>query len=185
VPAASKQRIEEVARDLMARRGYHGMGLKAVSDAAHLPYGSIYHHFPGGKEEIAAAAIVVSGDLIGGLMEALFAGTPPPDAVRAMFDFMAGRLEASDWAEGCAIGTPALDGGDDSAVVREACEHAFGRMIAAVAAGLTAAGRPADEAHALATTVIATYEGATMLARVQRSRAPLDDAARTLLTLLG
>src|SRR6266545_6907469 len=161
MPAGSKQRIEEVARDLMARRGYHGMGLKAVSDAAKLPYGSIYHHFPGGKEEIAAAAIVVSGDVVGQVMRMLFASTPPPEAVQAMFDFMAARLEQSDWSEGCAIGTPALDGGHDSPVVREACERAFGQMVDAVADGLTAAGRSADEAHALATTVIATYEGAT------------------------
>jgi TetR/AcrR family transcriptional repressor of lmrAB and yxaGH operons len=58
-------------------------------------------------------------------------------------------------------------------------------MVAAVADGLTAAGRPADQAHALATTIIATYEGATMLARIQRSRQPLDAAADALSRLVG
>ncbi|HMG40196.1 MAG TPA: helix-turn-helix domain-containing protein, partial [Acidimicrobiales bacterium] len=65
-----------MSSELLARRGYNGMGLKAVSEAAGLPYGSIYHHFPGGKEEIAASAIGSVGTVVGGLLETLFASRP-------------------------------------------------------------------------------------------------------------
>ncbi len=184
MPAGSKQRIEDVARDLMSRRGYNGMGLKAVSDAAELPYGSIYHHFPGGKEQIAAAAIAATGEVLGELLRALFTTTPPDQAVQAMFDFMVGRLEQSDWSEGCAIGTPALDGTDESADVRLACVAAFGHMVDPIAEGLVTAGMGDDDAHDLATTILAAYEGATMMARVQRSAAPLRATAKAMISLL-
>ncbi|OWY59044.1 TetR family transcriptional regulator, partial [cyanobacterium TDX16] len=53
----SKQRIQTVALDLLSRHGYAGTGIKAVSEASGLPYGSIYHHFPGGKEELVVSAL--------------------------------------------------------------------------------------------------------------------------------
>jgi TetR/AcrR family transcriptional repressor of lmrAB and yxaGH operons len=182
--AGSKQRIESVASDILARRGFNGMGLKALSDAAQLPYGSIYHHFPGGKEQIAASAITAITTMIEQLLDGLFAAEPPDGAVRAMFDYMAGRLAESDWASGCPVGTPAQDGADDSALVRQACRASFATMIGAVARGLERAGVEPEPAHDLATTVVATYEGATMLARVQRSAEPLAAARDAMVTLL-
>ena len=185
VASGSKQRIEAVSADLLARHGYNGMGLKALSQAAGLPYGSIYHHFPGGKEEIAASAIGNLGALVRELLESLFASMPVDRAVLAMFDYMAGRLEASDWADGCPIGTPAQDGATDSAVVRAACEVALGQMVVTIAGALATAGVAAERADDLATSVVAAYEGATILARVQRSAAPLRSTARTMATLMG
>jgi TetR/AcrR family transcriptional repressor of lmrAB and yxaGH operons len=184
VASGSKERIEAVSGDLLARHGYNGTGLKAVSQAAGLPYGSIYHHFPGGKEEIAASAIGNLGALVGQLLESLFASMPADRAVVAMFDYMAGRLEASDWSDGCPVGTPAQDGANDSATVREACDAAFGAMVTAIAAALVDAGVAEPSARDLATTVIAAYEGATLLARVQRSAAPLHATATTMATLV-
>ena len=182
--SGSKERIEAVSADLLARHGYNGMGLKALSQAAGLPYGSIYHHFPGGKEEIAASAIANLGAVVAQLLESLFASVPADRAVVAMFDYMAGRLEASDWAEGCVIGTPAQDGAVDSPIVREACEAALGQMTTVIGRALVDAGVAPGTADGLAVTVVAAYEGATMLARVQRSAAPLHTTATTLADLL-
>jgi TetR/AcrR family transcriptional repressor of lmrAB and yxaGH operons len=184
MPAGSKQRIEQIASEILSRRGYNGMGLKALSDAAGLPYGSIYHHFPGGKEQIAAAAITSIGDGVGDLLAALFATSPPDDAVRAMFDFMTERLEQSDWAEGCSVGTPAQDGAGDSAAVREACEVAFDRLVQAIADGLVAAGLTSTAAQDLATAVFAAYQGAALLARVQRSKQPLSSTGEAMAGLV-
>ncbi|MFD0360982.1 TetR/AcrR family transcriptional regulator [Nocardia sp. GCM10030253] len=171
----SRRRIEVAAAGLLARRGYHGFGLKALSEAAGLPYGSIYHHFPGGKEEIAVAAItgtgVVSGRLIAQAPTDVFATTA------TMFEFMVAKLAGSDWTDGCAVGTPALDGGSDVDAVRSACGAAFEEIERAFASLLTELGLAAGEAEELATTVVAAYEGATILARVRRSDAPLRTVA--------
>lgn len=167
----SRRRIEVAACGLLARHGYHGFGLKKLSEAAGLPYGSIYHHFPGGKEEIAVAAIIGTGRLSG-----RFIAQEPTEVfttMSTMFEAMIGKLAHSDWSDGCPVGTPALDGGSDVDAVRTACVTAFDTMERAFAGLLVESGLPEDRAGELATTVVAAYEGATILARVRRSDAPL------------
>ena len=181
----SKARIESAAADLLARDGFNGMGLKALSDAVGLPYGSIYHHFPGGKEEIAAAAILGNAEVVGELLQANLAGGVTDDAIRRMFAFMAERLEASGWQLGCVVGTPSADDPADAPQVQAACAEGFARIVDPIADALVAEGRPARDARALALTLVAAYEGATLLARTQRSREPLASAAEAMVRLVA
>ncbi|MFE3795674.1 TetR/AcrR family transcriptional regulator [Nocardia tengchongensis] len=178
----SKRRIEVAAAGLLARHGYHGFGLKKLSEAAGLPYGSIYHHFPGGKEEIAVAAINGTGVLFGRMIR-----QAPGDVfgtAATLFDFMAAKLDESDWIVGCPIGTPALDGGSDVESVRAACVSAFDAMTDGFTGILTELGLEPGEARGLATTVVAAYEGATILARVRRSDEPLHTVSAAMARLL-
>ena len=171
--AEAKTRIERAAAELLVegRLQRHGPeGLEPTPPSC--PYGSIYHHFPGGKEEIATVAIVGTAVAIGELLTATLADGVTDEAVRAMFGFMADRLEASDWVAGCVVGTPALDDPSPTPAVREACATGFAVLIDPIVDALRREEMPADVAEGLATTLIAAYEGATALARVQRSRAP-------------
>jgi TetR/AcrR family transcriptional repressor of lmrAB and yxaGH operons len=183
--ADSRRRIEAAATQLLARDGYNGMGLKAISQSSGLPYGSIYHHFPGGKEEIAASAITSMGAFFNELLRELFARGATPTAIRTMFAYLADRLEQTNWAEGCPIGTPTLDGAADSDLVRAACDASFEQLIEPVADALMAEHHSPNEARTLAITLISTYEGAAMLARAQRSRAPIDAAQESMVQLLA
>ncbi|GAB2515713.1 TetR/AcrR family transcriptional regulator [Nocardia heshunensis] len=178
----SKRRIEVAAAGLLARHGYHGFGLKKLSEAAGLPYGSIYHHFPGGKEEIAVSAITGTGVLVGRMIR-----QAPGDVfgtAATLFDFMAAKLADSGWTDGCPVGTPALDGGSDVESVRVACVSAFDAMAHGFAEMLTELGMEPGEARGLATTVVAAYEGATILARVRRSDEPLHTVAAAMARLI-
>ncbi|MFI9502913.1 TetR/AcrR family transcriptional regulator [Nocardia sp. NPDC052566] len=178
----SRRRIEVAAAGLLARHGYHGFGLKKLSEAAGLPYGSIYHHFPGGKEEIAVAAITGTG-----LLSSRIMAQAPTDVfatTATMFEFMVAKLANSDWSDGCPVGTPALDGGTDAEAVRTACVAAFDMMERAFAGLLVELGVPAAEAAESATTVVAAYEGATILARVRRSDVPLRSVAAAMEKLI-
>jgi AcrR family transcriptional regulator len=181
----SKGRIEDAAAELLARHGFNGMGLKAISEATDLPFGSIYHHFPGGKEQIAATAILVNAAVVGELLEANLAEGLTDDAIRRMFAFMAERLEGSDWTAGCVVGTPAAD--DPSAVpaVRDACADGFALIVDPLAETLVQDGSTPADARALALTLVSAYEGATLLARTQRSREPLDTAAEAMVRLVA
>jgi TetR/AcrR family transcriptional repressor of lmrAB and yxaGH operons len=187
--SGSRARIEAVSSDLLARRGYNGMGLKAVSEAADLPFGSIYHHFPGGKEEIAAAAIAGTGATVEELLRAVFADGVDAAGLRAMFTFMSAQLSRSGWSKGCPIGTPAQDGAAESDLVREACATALAQVVKVLADALVRDGLRRKAAQDLAVTIVAAYEGATMLARVQRSEAPMtatcDAMVRLVRTSLG
>ncbi|WP_069165189.1 TetR/AcrR family transcriptional regulator [Nocardia altamirensis] len=178
----SRRRIEVAACELLARHGYHGFGLKALSEAAGLPYGSIYHHFPGGKEEIAVAAITGTGVLCGRMIRQ--APTDVFATTNTLFEFMVAKLAHSEWADGCPIGTPGLDGGSDVEAVRAACGSAFDAMEQAFGGLLAELGLSGQEAGELATTVVAAYEGATLLARVRRSEEPLRTVARAMERLI-
>ncbi|MFF4667934.1 TetR/AcrR family transcriptional regulator, partial [Streptomyces sp. NPDC001282] len=178
----SKRKIEVAAVGLLARHGYHGFGLKKLSETAGLPYGSIYHHFPGGKEEIAVAAITGTGVLVGRMIQQAPADVFATTAT--LFDFMAAKLADSEWTDGCPVGTPALDGGSDVETVRASCAAAFTAMEQGFADLLTELGLPEQDATALATMVVAAYEGATLLARVRRSVAPLQTVSAQLEILI-
>ena len=172
----SRERIETAAAEILARDGYNAMGVKALSEAAGLPYGSIYHHFPGGKEEIAVAAIARMEAALVELMSSLFVGGVNRPSIRALFDFMADRLEQTGWRDACPVGTPALDGSSRSEAVREACARAFDSLVAVLSDALVRQGRRRAAADSLASAVLSMYEGATLVARAQGSRAPLDHA---------
>ncbi|MFY8043743.1 MAG: TetR/AcrR family transcriptional regulator, partial [Rhodoferax sp.] len=66
----------------MPRKGYHGVGLTELLSAAQAPKGVLYHHFPGGKAELAVAAIdAVVGQLTSGLDRLM---RKNPDPVQAL-----------------------------------------------------------------------------------------------------
>jgi TetR/AcrR family transcriptional regulator, lmrAB and yxaGH operons repressor len=185
VTRPSKAHIEAAAADLLARDGFNGMGLKALSEATGLPFGSIYHHFPGGKEEIAATAILANATVVSELLEANLADGVTDDAIRRMFSFMADRLEASAWSMGCVVGTPSADDPAGSPRVAAAVTAGFALIVDPIAAALGRDGRLSGDARALALTIVSTYEGATLLARARRSREPLEAAAESMIRLVG
>jgi len=183
--ADSRERIRHEAAELLSRDGYNGMGLKALSEATGLPFGSIYHHFPGGKDEIAAAAIVETAKAVAQLLEALLADGVTDDAIGRMFGFMADRLEATDFVAGCVVGTPALDDATPAPRVLGACATGFERLSEPIVEAFGREGRSPEEARVMATTLLGAYEGATVLARAARSRQPLDDAAASMVRLVA
>ena len=137
----SRARIRHEAAELLSRDGYNGMGLKALSEATGLPAGSIYHHFPGGKDEIAATAIVETADAVAQLLEALLVDGVTDDAVSRMFTFMADRLEATDFVAGCVVGTPALDDATPAPRVLGACGAGFERLAEPIVDAFVREGR--------------------------------------------
>ena len=181
----SRARIRHEAAELLSRDGFHGMGLKALSDATGLPAGSIYHHFPGGKDEIAATAIVETAEAIAQLLEALLADGVTDDAIGRMFAFMADRLESTDFVAGCVVGTPALDDPTPTPRVVGACASSFERLAEPIVDAFVREGRSTEDARTMATTLLSAYEGATVLARAQRSREPLDAAASSMSRLVA
>src|ERR1700759_124656 len=108
--AETKERIIDASAELLRRQGYASTGVKQIVRAAKAPLGSLYHHFPGGKEELGAAAIRRSGSLYELLIPAVF--DPAPDlvsAVRLFFEGAAAHLEDSEYEDACPIATVALE----------------------------------------------------------------------------
>ena len=74
----TRQRIVDTSAELLRRQGYVATGVKQIVTEAQAPFGSLYHHFPGGKEQLGAEAIRVSGALYEQLIPAVFDPAPGP-----------------------------------------------------------------------------------------------------------
>jgi AcrR family transcriptional regulator len=181
----TRDRIMTATAELFRRQGYNGTGLKAVTVAADAPFGSLYHHFPGGKVELAEAVIESSGAAYGELFVLIWdAATDPAAAVTDFFDGAAAVLEETDYVDACPIGTVALEVASTDDRLRSATDRVFVSWVDAAASRLTAGGIEAAEARELATTFVAAIEGGFMLSRAARSPEPMRAAGRQMRRLL-
>jgi TetR/AcrR family transcriptional repressor of lmrAB and yxaGH operons len=182
----SRDRFLDATADLLRRRGYHGTGLNDVVAASGAPKGSLYFHFPGGKEALAAEATERASRQFGlGIQAALDRGSSPPDTIRRLARGMAAGLDSSNYECGCPIATVALEAAATSDALAAACDGAFSDWTARLAAWLeSAGGLPAEEARDTASLVLASLEGALILSRARRDPAPLHTVGDRLATLL-
>jgi TetR/AcrR family transcriptional repressor of lmrAB and yxaGH operons len=146
----------------------------------------MYFHFPGGKVELASAAVDHFADRSRARMERYLAETASVrDAVVAIFDAYVDHLEHTAFAEGCAVATVALDGATVSDVLAGATTRAFTGWTGVLAEALAAEGHAEDDAHALATLVIAAIEGTVTMAKGLRSTEPVATTRDVLAGLLA
>ena len=172
--SGTRARIVQRSAELFRRQGYTGTGVKQIVAEASAPFGSVYHFFPGGKEQLGAEVIRWSGAIYGQLIDAFFEpGADPVAATRAFFAAAADTLEETGYADACPIATVALEISSTSEPMRQACANVFDSWIQAAAGRLAASGLTPGQARSLAITMLASLEGAFVLARALRSTEPL------------
>jgi len=177
----TRQRMLDTAADLFHSQGYHATGLTQLITAGGAPKGSLYFHFPGGKEQLAAEAVRLSGERTGALLEAILRDAP--DAVTAIdrtVEALASFLTESDFQRGCPLATVALDAAAESEPIREACAAGYSSWHEVLAAYFGAQQLSAERSDELATVVLAAIEGGLLLARTRRDLAPLRAVATHL-----
>lgn len=179
----SRERILRSAATLFRTQGYHATGLNQVLSEGGAPKGSLYFHFPGGKEQLAAEAIELSGTELGTMIaEVLDAAPTPGEGIARIIGVLSEGLLASGFTSGCPVATTALDAASSSEPVRRACDDAVFGWQRTLTAHLSAHGIP--DSDTLATVVIAAIEGALLLARIRQDLAPLTAVAAHLRTTL-
>ena len=185
MPRPSRERLLDSAVDLLQRQGYHGTGLNELLERSEAPRGSLYHYFPGGKEQIGAEAIARAGDQVAAAVVHLLRTKPSvADAVEALAGLLAAGLEASDFERGCPVATTALEVTPRSEPIRAAVQASFESWLAPLRERLEAAGFDRHQAARRADLAIATLEGALVLARARQDADVLRDAGRQLRALL-
>jgi AcrR family transcriptional regulator len=171
----TKERILESSGELFRRQGYMGTGVKQIVAEAGAPFGSLYHFFPGGKEELGAATIRRSGRLYG-LLLGEYAG-PEVDLVTGIRAFFAGAaetLQETDYADACPIATVALEVSSANEELRQACADVFEGWVAGGTERFVAEGIPRARAGELVIQMISALEGAFVLSRALRSTEPVE-----------
>jgi AcrR family transcriptional regulator len=174
----TRDRILYATAELFRRRGYNGTGLKQVVAEADAPFGSLYHHFPGGKAELGDEVIRKAGAFFQALVTAVYdEEAAPEDAIRAVFQGAGETLVATDYEDACPIATVALEVASTDDRLRQATADVFEQWTAALTERL------GDRAQALA--VIAALEGAFVLCRASRSTEPMEAAGAMAAALVA
>ncbi|MEV4799985.1 TetR/AcrR family transcriptional regulator [Nonomuraea sp. NPDC049421] len=181
--AETRGRLLDTTQELIEAGGYFGAGLNQVIAASGMPRGSLYFHFPGGKDELVAEALRRAGREIAAAVDGLAATAPDTTALlTGMITLLGDRLEASGWRKGCPVATVALELAATHDVLQQVCAEVYDSWERILSDRLAADGHP--HADDTATTVLALIEGALLLARARRDRRPLDAAARRATLLL-
>jgi AcrR family transcriptional regulator len=179
---ATKARLVDVSAGLFQRRGLAATGIKEILAEAQAPFSSLYHHFPGGKDELAEAAIRSSGMQYQALVEEVWDGQDGVvSSIAAVFDGASQTLEATDFVEACPIAVIALEVASTNEQLRTATAQVFEAWIVAAGERLISAGIATDDARRLALSIVCLIEGAFVLSQAMKSTEPMRSARDTAL----
>jgi TetR/AcrR family transcriptional repressor of lmrAB and yxaGH operons len=161
---------------LFRREGYTATSWRHLVEQAGTPWGSAYHHFPGGKEQLAVAAIELATVTTSATITRAFERNDTiAEAVAWWFTKAAQALANGDYRAGCPLATIALETVNDSEVLTQACKTAFTTWQNELENHLREHDHPAPED--LAAAIMHNMEGALLMARVHNSPEPLTRAA--------
>jgi TetR/AcrR family transcriptional repressor of lmrAB and yxaGH operons len=183
-PDQSRDRLVATAATLLRRRGYAAMATTDVLRDSGVTSGSLYHHFPAGKEDLAVAALEASTQAVEQqLISVLAAHRSTAAALRDWLGQLAAALDA-DIRDGCPVAPTALESVHASERLRVAAARAFECWAAPLSQHLQVGGWPAGQAREVALVVLSVIEGALLISRTTGNTEALTAAGRQLVALL-
>jgi TetR/AcrR family transcriptional regulator, lmrAB and yxaGH operons repressor len=181
----TRRRLVASTIHLLRRQGAHGTGLQEVLDHSGAPRGSLYFHFPGGKEELIREAIQeAAGAVDRWLLESLEHHSSVAEGMDHFLGRYGEHMAAAGFSEGCPVAAVALDVGPGSERLLSACDWAMSGWATLLAERLREEGRDPEDAESLALTAVAALEGSLVVCRARRSLEPLGAVGSQLKTLL-
>lgn len=174
-----RDRLLNGARRLLAEKGYAGMELRDVAERGKAPRGSIYHHFPGGKRQLAVEAAELEGREIRAAIESSLAELGLAETLATFGEMFRRRVKDRPERLGCPVAAAALARPEDPALAA-AATAAFESWEAPIAAALREEGIGERDANNFAGLVVTTIEGALIRARAAGDDAPLTAAVAAL-----
>jgi AcrR family transcriptional regulator len=163
---------------ILARKGLQRTSFSEVLDSSGAPRGSLYHHFPGGKDELVLAALDAASDFALQTLERA-AGRPAPEVAQAFIDLWRGVLVHTQLGGGCAVVAVTIAADSPGQLARAgAIFRGWRKRLATL---LAQGGVAEARAAALAATLIAGCEGAVALARAEQSLEPFEGVAQELM----
>ncbi|ESY91801.1 TetR/AcrR family transcriptional regulator [Mesorhizobium australicum] len=181
----TRTRMIEATALLLRRRGYHGTSLNDILSASGAPRGSLYFHFPGGKDQLVVEVTRASvAEVTERLGEALAAERDPAVAVHHIYQSVGRMLEDNEFSLGCPVAPVVLDSPGDVPDLVELCRSAFEQWIGLLREAFVRAGVPERRAQALALLVESSLEGLMVIARATRDRSSLNAVADEVAVLI-
>lgn len=180
IVSTTRERLISASAALFGRQGYVGTGVKQIVEAAGAPFGSMYHFFPNGKEELGAETIRWSGAMYGQLIDLFYEPADDPvTATRRFFEGAADTLVLTGYVDACPIATVALEVANTSEPLRQATADVFEAWLSNLAGRFRELGLTKAQARNLAVSLFCLLEGAFILARATRDHTHVRTAGRT------
>jgi TetR/AcrR family transcriptional repressor of lmrAB and yxaGH operons len=181
----TRDRILKAARRLFQQRGYHAVGTAEILKESRAPKGSMYHHFPEGKEQIAIEAVNAIRDDVHAMMTRLQTkGLSAADTIRALSRGMAHWLKQSRWREGTMLASTTIGSVPNLPKLHAAIKAAFDAWRQYIVNLLIDEGWRRSSAVTMANTLLAGIEGAMILARIDQDERIVLRVAETLATMI-
>jgi TetR/AcrR family transcriptional regulator, lmrAB and yxaGH operons repressor len=175
----TRSRMIDAAVTALRRHGIAGMSFTEVLDDSGAARGAIYHHFPGGKNELVAEAAARNGADVHAAFAALRGGSPR-SVVDAFLATVRPVIEESTTGCGCAVAAVAVGRDGGTGQLRQVAASVFAMWEEALANRLVTAGMDTADAAALATTLVALLQGAQVLCRAAGNIEPFERIVRTV-----
>ncbi|MFG1796168.1 TetR/AcrR family transcriptional regulator [Nocardia sp. NPDC049149] len=180
VAGDTRKRMIRQAALLFRAQGYAGTGIREVAERAGANRGVIYHHFPGGKPEMATEVMAYIDGMVSPGIAAVCATQEPIPAMRAILEAAKLVMAGGDQPAGCPVAAIALGAGSGEQALRSTARAIFRRWQVPFRECLARNGFGESDAANLATLVIAGMEGALILCRTEGATDPLDRVAAGL-----
>jgi TetR/AcrR family transcriptional regulator, lmrAB and yxaGH operons repressor len=169
----TRARMLETTARLVQLRGYHGTSLNEILAESRAPRGSLYFHFPGGKDQLVLEATRLAvAEVTSALRETLAAAATPAEGVRTFVELGGQVMEETGYAFGCPVAGIVLDSTPATEALAELCHEAFEEWLGLLRGSFEAAGLPPDRALALALMVESAIEGLLLITRAYRDVTP-------------
>lgn len=166
---------------LLQRRGFYGIGTSEILELAGAPRGSLYHHFPGGKTEVTAAAINwVSDEAVSHIQQLRQSGRDARTIIEVTAMGIGAWMETTDFGQGSLLAAMASCLNPNEEQLRAAVQSAYAALASEFEIAIRLDGIDGQTAKLIAESVVSEIEGATLLARAQRSSQPLQNASTRL-----
>ncbi len=167
------------AAKVLRERGPAGVTIDEVLSRSGAPRGSVYYHFPHGRNQILTEALNQAGDAITAIIDA-GVDEGGVSMVRRFVEYWEHELIDSDFSAGCPVMAAAVSSSDDSPELASVAGDIFRHWRAALTEAFRSDGLGGAEATSLARTCIAALEGAVVLARSTRALGVLSDVAHEI-----
>src|SRR5215211_2870954 len=181
IMSSARNQILQTTCTLLEKQGFHGTGLNEIVKESGAPKGSLYYYFPDGKDQIAAEAVLYSGQLTAERIKASLAESS--NASKAVYDFVlkiADNVELSGFAAGSPLTAVAMETATTSERINLACREAYGALQSAFKDKLVESGFTKAKSEELSTFVTASIEGGIILSRTYHTADPLRVVAKQL-----
>jgi TetR/AcrR family transcriptional repressor of lmrAB and yxaGH operons len=181
----TREQLLDITCQLLEVQGYHATGLNEIIQTSKTPKGSLYYHFPGGKDELTEQALNLTGKIVlERIKNSLDAYDDPAEAVAAFIHALSGYVAQANYRAGGPITTVASETAGTNDRLRLVCKAVYEAWRGAFADKFIQSGMSLTRAHRLAFAVLGLIEGGIILSRTYHDTQPLLDIAQEVTLLI-